>query len=148
MRAHHALITALAGTRGIGAALAHHGLTCLDPRPLPEAAVCGLLVVRDEVDRMTFTLDYYRSLGVEAFVVIDNASADGTVDLLQRRTDVQLWRTSASYRSGCAGYAWVDAVLAAVDRRGWWMFVDADELFTYPPGDDLCVPDLCAVARR
>ncbi len=99
-----------------------------------------MLVVRDEVDRLECSLDHHRGLGVDEFVVIDNGSTDGSLDLLSGRDDVHLWSTTSRYRDGCAGYAWVSAVLATLDRPGWWLFLDADELLTYP----LHLPDLCA----
>jgi Glycosyl transferase family 2 len=148
VRAHHALIEALRRERGDQEPLRRYGLATSDARPLPDVDVCAMLVVRDEVDRLEFTLDYHSSIGVGAFVVIDNGSTDGTAELLAGRPDVHHWTTSGGYRASGAGYAWVAAVLTALGRDGWWMFIDADELLIYPPGDALSLPDLCRTLER
>ncbi len=101
------------------------------------------MVVRDEADRLPFALDHHRRLGVSTFVVIDNGSSDGTTQLLRDRDDVWLWSTDGSYLDACAGYAWAWVVLRQLACPGWWLFLDADEVFTYLPGDDLWLPDLC-----
>ena len=37
-------------------------------------------------------LRHYRALGVDRFVVLDNGSTDGSVDLLARQPDVDLYQ--------------------------------------------------------
>lgn len=42
------------------------------------------LIVRDEADVIEQNLRFHRALGVDAFFVLDNGSADGTADILRR----------------------------------------------------------------
>ena len=56
-----------------------------------------LCVVRNEVRMLPQFLEYYRSIGVEHFLFVDNDSTDGTTKLLEDEADVSLWKTSQNY---------------------------------------------------
>jgi hypothetical protein len=49
--------------------------------------------VRNEEIRLPFFLDYYRNLGVNHFLIVDNNSSDGTVDYLSAAADISAWQT-------------------------------------------------------
>ena len=55
---------------------------------------CG----RNEGHRLPSFLDYYRRLGVDRFLFVDNASSDGTRELLEHQPDVEYFMTTTSYR--------------------------------------------------
>ena len=51
-------------------------------------------------------LDHHRKLGVRHFLIVDNASTDGTAQLLDQ-PDISLWTTSASYKASRFGMDWL-----------------------------------------
>jgi hypothetical protein len=62
--------------------------------------------VRNEAVRLPYFLNYYRGLGVGHFLIVENASDDGTRAYLAQQPDVSLWTTGpatsarASARTG------------------------------------------------
>jgi len=48
---------------------------------------------RNEVERLPYFLDYYRKLGVDHFLMVDNGSIDGSVELLTGCDDISVWYT-------------------------------------------------------
>ena len=96
---HKILIAALTELHGHDAALARHGLRRVDDRPIDiyPGEVLGCLVVRNEAPRLPWFLAENRRLGVSTFLVVDNGSTDGTLDLLRDQPDVHLWETSSSF---------------------------------------------------
>jgi hypothetical protein len=110
------------------------GLTRLDRNTIelsPHAIVC-CACVRDEALRLPHFLDYYRSLGIDRFVFIDNASRDGTTDLLLAQSDAHVFSASGSYAASNCGVNWINCALAQIAPDNWVLTVDADELLVYP----------------
>ncbi|WP_374299659.1 glycosyltransferase family 2 protein [Paracoccus sp. (in: a-proteobacteria)] len=107
--------------------------------------------VRNEMLRLPQFLDHYRGLGVTAFLIVDNASTDGTDRFLRDRADVSLWRAAGGYRASRFGMDWLGALLLRHGHGHWCLTVDADELLIYPHWDSRPLPDLVAhldAARR
>ncbi|MEP5374961.1 MAG: glycosyltransferase family 2 protein, partial [Hyphomicrobiales bacterium] len=90
------------------------------------------VTVRDEMLRLPYFLKYYRNLGVEHFLIIDNGSTDGTVNYLKDQRDVSIWRTKASYKRARFGVDWINWLLLRYARNHWVITVDVDEFFVYP----------------
>jgi len=88
--------------------------------------------MRNEIARLPYFLEYYRSLGVDQFFIVDNGSTDGTTELLKAQPDVSLWHTKASYRRSKFGVLWINNLLNAYGHKHWCLVVDVDELFIYP----------------
>ncbi len=63
--------------------------------------------MRNERVRLPYFLDYYRKLGVDHFLVVDNGSTDGTRDYLADQPDVSLWETGAGYKQSRFGMDWI-----------------------------------------
>lgn len=91
--------------------------------------------VRDEATQIGSFLDHHRKLGVDHFLVVDNASADGTADELRRQPDVSLWQTEQSYREARLGMDWLAWLLARHGHGHWCATLDADERLVYPHHD-------------
>lgn len=94
--------------------------------------ILGFLCVRNEAQRLPFVLDHHRRLGVRHFLVVDNASTDGTPDLLRDQPDISLWQTGASYKASRFGMDWLTWLMLRHGHGHWCLTLDADEILVYP----------------
>lgn len=88
--------------------------------------------IRNEKIRLPYFLKYYRSLGVNHFLFVDNGSDDGSRDYLAAQPDVSVWATGASYRQARFGTDWVNWLLMRHAHDHWVVAVDCDEFLVYP----------------
>nr|WP_252733365.1 glycosyltransferase family 2 protein [Paracoccus marinaquae] len=100
--------------------------------------------LRNEIGRLPEFLAHYRGLGVAQFLIVDNASDDGSAELLRAEADVSLWRAQGSYRDSRFGMDWLGALLLRYGHGHWCLTVDADELLVYPDCERRKLPDLTA----
>lgn len=91
--------------------------------------------LRNEGKRLAYFLDYYRALGVQHFVIVDNGSNDGGREYLEGQKDVSLWTTTASYKRAAFGMHWMNYLLRKYAVGHWILCVDVDEFFVYPHCD-------------
>jgi hypothetical protein len=100
--------------------------------------VFGLMMVRNEADILRVNLRHHLALGIDQFLIVDNGSSDGTVEILEelsRDTGRVRWtRDPGPYRQAeiTTGLAH-EAYLSGAD---WVVPIDADE-FWHAPGGDL-----------
>ena len=105
-----------------------------------ECRLAMVLLVCDEADIVEATVRYHAGKGVDTFVVMDNASRDGTVEILEKlagEVEIRLLHESTrTYRQS----AWTTK-LAHVARREFGADVviagDADEFWIPRPGSAL-----------
>src|SRR5690606_23431055 len=83
--------------------------------------------LRNERVRLPYFLKYYRDLGVDHFVIVDNDSDDGSREYLAAQKDVSLWSTRASYRKARFGMDWLTHLLRSYGSGRWCLTVDVDE---------------------
>ena len=88
--------------------------------------------IRNEAIRLPYFLDYYRRLGVAHFLVVENASDDGSLEYLADQRDVSLWTTEASYKRSRFGADWMNWLQRRYGHGHWTITVDADEFLVYP----------------
>ena len=88
--------------------------------------------LRNERIRLPFFLQYYRDLGVNHFVFVDNGSDDGSREYLSQQPDVSLWQSDASYKRARFGSDWMNWLLMKYGHGHWTLCVDPDEFFVYP----------------
>ncbi len=89
-------------------------------------------VIRNEKIRLPYFLDYYRKLGINHFLFVDNNSDDGSGEYLAAQPDVSVWRADASYKRASFGVDWSNYLLRKFAHRHWVLTVDPDEFFIYP----------------
>lgn len=87
---------------------------------------------RDENTRIPYFLDYYRKLGIDHFLFVDNQSDPPMADILANEPDVSLWHTDEAYEKTRFGVDWMNALLGAYAVGHWTLTVDLDEFFVYP----------------
>ncbi|MFT3690636.1 glycosyltransferase family 2 protein [Paenirhodobacter sp.] len=103
-----------------------------DRRAIAPGAILACVTLRNEAVRLPYFLDYYRRLGVDHFLMIDNESTDGSADLLRSEPDVTLWHARGSYRAAQFGIDWQNHVLRHNASGHWVLTVDPDEFLVYP----------------
>lgn len=87
---------------------------------------------RNEEVRLHYFMQYYRSLGVNHFIFVDNDSNDGGRELAAEQPDVSIWTTSASYKKARFGLDWLTWLQSQYADNHWTLTVDLDEFFVYP----------------
>jgi len=90
------------------------------------------VTLRNERVRLPYFLDYYRRIGVGHFLVVDNASDDGSREYLSAQPDVSVWTTTASYKAARFGMDWINRLLRRHGSGHWCLTVDPDEFLVYP----------------
>ncbi|UWQ51751.1 glycosyltransferase family 2 protein [Leisingera caerulea] len=88
--------------------------------------------MRNEQIRLPYFLQYYRGMGINHFLFVDNGSTDGTADYLRGMVDVSLWHTTASYKRAGFGIDWMNCLKRKYAHGHWVLVVDPDEFFIYP----------------
>ncbi|EEW26504.1 glycosyltransferase family 2 protein [Rhodobacter ferrooxidans] len=88
--------------------------------------------LRNEKVRLPFFLKYYRDLGVNHFLIVDNGSDDGSREYLEAQEDVSLWTTDHSYKRSRFGVDWLNWLQMRHAHGHWTLVVDPDEFFVYP----------------
>jgi glycosyl transferase family 2 len=117
----------------------------LDTQAVPpnRDEIRAFLLVRNEIQRLPFTLKHHRALGVHRFFVVDNGSSDGTIEYLLGETDVHVYATSASYHDARNGIDWLELLLHVYGQNRWCLLLDADEHLVYPDCETVGLPEFC-----
>lgn len=88
--------------------------------------------LRNERIRLPFFLKYYRDLGVNHFLIVDNGSNEGSHEYLADQPDVSLWTSTHSYKKSRFGVDWLNWLQMRHGHQHWCLVVDPDEFFVYP----------------
>ena len=91
-----------------------------------------VMCLRNELHRLPFFCNYYRKLGVDHFLVVDNNSTDGLNDWVREQPDISLWHTKASYKASKFGMEWCNYLLNRYGVGHLCVTVDPDEFLVYP----------------
>jgi hypothetical protein len=101
-------------------------------RPLTIAADHVFIsVVRNEMLRLPYLLQYYRALGFEEFMFVDNGSDDGTREFLVQQPDCFVFTTADSFSESRWGMIWVQFLLDHFCVGKWILLADADEILVW-----------------
>ena len=87
---------------------------------------------RNEAIRLPYFLEYYREMGINHFLIVDNDSTDGSVDYLAAQPDVSVWSTAGSYKRSRFGVDWLNWLQMKYGHGHWNLVVDPDEFLVYP----------------
>lgn len=90
------------------------------------------MTVRNEKLRLPYFLSYYRDIGVNHFLIVDNDSDDGSGSYLNEQPDVSVWHTTGSYQNARYGVDWLNFLQSRYGHGHWCLTVDADEFLLYP----------------
>ena len=126
---HKMMITAIAEHSSLDEAYDVYELRRRDQRCInvqPNELLC-CIVGRDEFPRLPSLLPYYRQLGVDRFLYVDNDSQDDTVDWLLEQPDVHVWSSPLSFLKGNFGSSWFELLLRRYGVGHWCLTIDTDE---------------------
>lgn len=98
--------------------------------------------MKNEGHRLEFFLEYYRKLGINHFIIVDNASTDNTAGFLSQQPDVTYYYTEGSYKGSNFGMHWLNYLLFKYGRGHWCFTCDPDEFFIYPHMESRDLRDL------
>lgn len=107
-----------------------------------QAQVAVVACMRNEMFMLPHFLDHHRKLGVDAFLIADNCSDDGSLEYLAQQPDVALFSVDTNYNLSQYGVAWQQAMLAAFRTGKWSLIADADELLVWEHPQRSTLPDL------
>lgn len=109
-------------------------LTAIAPRTgrIGASDILAFTTLRNERVRLPYFLNYYRNLGVNHFLIVDNASDDGSPEYLADQPDVSLWSSAHSYKRSRFGVDWLNYLQMKYGHDHWTLVVDPDEFFVYP----------------
>ncbi len=91
--------------------------------------------LRNERVRLPFFLKYYRDLGINHFLIVDNDSDDGSREYLEAQDDVSVWNSKHSYKRSRFGVDWLNWLQMKYGDGHWTLVVDPDEFFVFPFSD-------------
>lgn len=88
--------------------------------------------IKNEKIIMPFFFDYYRKIGVDHFIIVDNNSNDNLMSACKNLSDVSVFHTDASYEEARLGMLWINYLLSKYGVDHWNVVVNADEFLVYP----------------
>jgi len=89
-------------------------------------------VMKNEAHRLKFFIDYYRRLGVNHFILVDNGSTDHFEEVVAGQSDISTFYTTASYKNSNFGMYWANYLLLRYGCGHWCLTCDPDEFLIYP----------------
>ena len=98
--------------------------------------------MKNESHRLPFFLDFYRAMGVNHFIFVDNDSNDGFSEVIENCADVTAYHTKESYKDSNFGMHWINYLLNKHGVDKWCFTCDPDEFFVYPYDDSRNLRDL------
>ncbi len=111
-------------------------LEFISPRAIdiPPDGHVVLAIVRNEALRLPYLLTWYRKLGFDRFIFVDNDSTDGTREFLLAQPDTYVFSTQDSFgqSGGGAGVGWKNSLLDEYCDGRWVIVPDADEILVWP----------------
>ncbi|MBN9672671.1 glycosyltransferase family 2 protein [Roseibium aggregatum] len=122
------------------------GTPAADGLTVPGDGVVAVVLAYNEALRFPYFLEHYRVLGIRHFIVVDNASNDGTGALLAGQPDISVIRTEKPYRDYKS--VWRQLICDRYLEGRWVIFPDVDELLVYPGWPELSIDGLAEYLDR
>lgn len=98
--------------------------------------------LRNEAIRLPYFFEYYRGLGVDHFIIVDNNSTDDLYNLIKGYSDVTVFYTNGDYKKSNFGMHWLNYLLRKYGRGKWCFTCDPDEFFVFSSKEHSSIKNL------
>lgn len=105
------------------------------------------VVVRNELERMKVFFDHYRTLGVERFVILDNGSHDGTLELAASQRGTKVYQVLDDFETH-KKEGWIEKMLVLNGYNRWCVVVDSDELLDFVESEHHSLTEMIQAGSR
>ncbi|WP_320198524.1 glycosyltransferase family 2 protein [Agrobacterium sp. rho-13.3] len=116
----------------------------LKPKP-DNSGVDVVFVCRNDIHLINSFLLHYRALGATRFIAVDDASTDGTRELLLEQPDVDVWVSPVRYSEARRGRQWREQLFEIYGKNRWYVNVDSDEFLVFADSETRTISDLIKV---
>lgn len=113
--------------------------------PLSGFDLPAVAVSHNEINILPKFLDHYRRLGVTRFIILDDASTDGTTDFLLAQEDVDLWTSPVRFAEARRGRQWREQLFQIYGKNRWYLNLDSDEFLVFSDCESRSIPDLIKI---
>lgn len=105
--------------------------------------ITAVVLCHNEALRLPYFLEHHKAAGVGHFIVVDNASDDGSAAILDADPAVTRLSSRKAYSDYKAKWREIVADHYLADR--WALFLDVDELFVYPGWPERSIGEYCGI---
>ena len=98
----------------------------------PSSRVRLFATLRNERNNLPWFFDYYRSIGIREFYMIDNGSEDGSHEYIADQEDAHLFHSDENFRDNLYATYWLNHLIETYAGDGWAINVDIDEMLVLP----------------
>lgn len=106
--------------------------------------ICAL---KNDLDKLSHFLIYYRELGIERFVILDNGSTDGSFEFLLKQSDTTVYQCKHGFTAN-GKIAWMNRLIAEYGEHKWYLMVDSDEFVSYIGKDRHSISDIITECEK
>lgn len=104
-----------------------------------------VFITHNDIRLISNFLNHYRVLGASRFIVVDDASTDGTIEFLLTQSDVDVWTSPLRYSEARRGRQWREQLFEIYGRDRWYVNVDSDEFLVFADSETRSISDLINV---
>ncbi|QZO08497.1 glycosyltransferase family 2 protein [Enterococcus raffinosus] len=116
-------------------------------QPVNDIGEISLIVgTYNDINKIGEFLNYYRNLGIEHFVVMDNCSDDGTLNFLMKQKDVDIYQINTKYNSQKRA-GWRNRLIAYYGLERYYLCLDSDEFLFFEDSENSDIKSLINIMK-
>lgn len=120
----------------------------VDLDAIRKAKILAIIVTKNECEFLPKLLKHHRSLGVDHFLFVDNASSDSSIEYMKSQDDVSVFLATQDYKFSRFGVNWQQTLCSHYGLGKWVLIIDSDELYAYDGFETHSLHELTAKADK